>query len=322
MATGSHTYANSTPSSPTAIQNHFLGQIAIPARRDYTLISQFAKNEKITGSSYNIPSFKKLDIPASVERANENDDFQVSRVEFDGKTKSLAQFGHAMELDHTFIRRNLGVIDVLNILEDELRQDMGLRLEKICKSALDEGKLIMTPTGAATQQVDANGTASQAAANNLNVYHFQYLELLASDTYAIPYLNSMGCYAYLTRGGAMFNLLQDSRFIEVHRGLPEYLLKSSVGQIGGIKIFKSPEEELFSSTLGTDQNVSEGVLLGEDCLRMFYTSPFQLKVDMGDTAANFYGQKGYLWYDADLNVTIPTDSVEKRRIRHIRVTSA
>lgn len=322
MAIGSHTYANSTPSTPTAIQNHFLGEIAVPARRDYTLISQFAKDAKITGASYNVPSFKKLDIPTSVERANENDDFQVSRVEFDGKSASLSQFGHAMELDKTFIRRNLGVIDVLKILEDELRQDMGLRLEKICKSALDGGKLIFTPTGYASQQVDVNGTASQAAANNLSVYHYQYLELLASDTYAIPMINSMGAWPYLTRGGAVFSLKRDPELQAVYQGVPEYLQKYNVGKIGNIQIFQSPEEELFSSTLGTNSNVSEGVLLGEDCLRMFYTSPFQLKMDMGETAANHYAQKGYLWYDADLNVMIPTDSVEKRRIRHIRVTSA
>lgn len=322
MATGTHTYKNSTPDSPTAIKNHFLGEIAIPAKREYTLISQFAKSEKITGESYNVPSFKKLDVPNSVERVNEDSDFQISKVEFDGKTKSLAQFGEAMVLNKTFLRRNMGVIQVLDILKEELRQNMGLRLEKIAKSALDEGKLIMTPTGASAQQVDTNGTASQAAANNLNIYHFQYLQLLAQDTYAIPMIKSLGAYAYLTRGNALFNLMQDSRMISLHDGVPGYLKKFGVKQIGDIQIYSSPEEELFSSTLGTNSDVAEGVLLGNDCLRMFYSSPFELKVDLGDTAANHYGQEGYIWYDADLNCMIPTDSVEKRRIRHIRVTSA
>lgn len=325
MATGIHTYAGSTPASPTAIQNHFLGQIAMPAARDYAALSQFSKKELITGSSYNVPSYKKIEVPttADVTRAEDPTNFRLSRVELDGKSGSLALFGEAMELDEAFRKRNMGVIDIMKIMEDELRQSMGLRLEILHKAALDTGNLVMTPTGSASQQVDVNGTASQAAAVNLSVYHYQYLSLLAGDTYAIPGIRSLGGnYAYFSRGEAFFALQRDPEYQARHEGVPSSLSNFLVAQVGKVKLFHTPEEQLFANNLGTNSDVAEGVLLGEDCLRMYMNSPFQVFIDQQKSAANTFGTKEYLWYKGDLGVITPTDSVEKRRIRHIRVTSA
>lgn len=322
MALGTHTYGGSTPSSPTAIQNHFLANVVVPAKREMTLISQFARQTKITGLSVTLPSYKKLAIPNSVNSANEYSTVQLSRVEFDGKSANLAFFDHGMEFSKAMVDRNQGIMPVIDILKDELQQELALRLELIHKAALDEGKLVFTPRGYTSFQVDTNGTPSQQATNNLSVYHYQYLDLLASDHYAIPKIASMGCYAYLTRGGAAFSLLQDPLFQAIHTGVPDYLMKNSVGQIGDIKIFKSPEEELFSSSLGVNSNVSEGVLLGNQSMEMFFNKPFEFHMDTEDRMANNFGRSGYMWYRADLGVTLPTDSVEKRRVRHIRVTSA
>lgn len=322
MAIGSHLYSGSTPSSPTAIQDHFLGEVFKPAMRDLVNLARFSKKQKITGLSYNLPSYKKLEIATNVERTSEDADFRLARVEFDGKTADLALQGNAIELDETFRKRNMGVMDVISILRDELQQDMALQLDKLHKSALDNGKLIMTPTGYSSQQVDVNGTASQSAANNLSVYHYEYLNLLARDKYGIPMISQLGGYAYITRGQATFALRRDPEFQAIHQGVPSYLEKSKVAQIGDIKIFETNEEELFVDNLGTNSDVAEGVLLGEDSMRMFFNSPFEVFIDQQKIAANHFGTKEYIWYKADLNVMIPTDSVEKRRIRHIRVTSA
>lgn len=322
MAIGAHTYAGDTPSTPTAIQDHFLGEVFKPAMRDMVNLARFSKKQKISGLSYNLPSYKKLEVASSVERTSEDAEFRLARVEFDGKTADLKLQGQAIELDETFRKRNLGVMDVISILKDELQQDMALQLDKLHKSALDNGKLILTPTGYSSQQVDVNGTASQAAANNLSVYHYQYLSLLAKDSYAIPFIQGLNAYAYVTRGKACFALRRDPEFQAIHQGVPSYLQGMLVAQVGDVKIYETNEEELFVDNLGTNSDVAEGVLLGDDSMRMFFNSPFEIFMDQNKVAANHFGTKEYLWYKADLNVMIPTDSVEKRRIRHIRVTSS
>ena len=322
MAIGSHTYAGSTPTSPAAIQSHFISEVFQPAMRGLVDLARFSKKVEITGKTYNIPSYKKLDIADSVVRGSEDAEFRLSRVEFDGKSADLSLQGNAIEFDNTFVSRNAGVMDVISILKDELQQEMKLQLDKIHKNALDAGNLIMTPTGYASQQVDVGGTPSQAAAANLSVYHFQYLRLLAGDTYAIPMIKQLGAYAYLTRGKACFALKRDPEFQAFHQGIPSQLQKGLVAEIDGIKIYENNEEELFLDNLGTNSDVAEGVLLGDEAMHMFYNGMFNVVMDRGEVAANHFGTKGYIYYKADLGVTLPTNSVEKRRVRHIRVTSS
>lgn len=322
MSVGTHTYAATTPSSPSAIQNHFLGEVFKPVMRDHVNLARFSKKQKITGLSYNLPSYKKMDIADSVERANENSDFRAAQIEMDGKSAELKLQGEAIRFNKTLISRNQGVIDVLEIVKSDLRQSMALQLDKIHKAALDGGNLIFTPTGGATQQIDTNGTASQSAANNMQIYHFQYLSLLANDVYAIKKVSELGCYAYITRGRAVFHLRRDPEYRALYQGVPSYLQKGHVAQVDDIKIFETNEEELYADNLGTSSNVAEGSLLGDEAMHMFFNKPFEIFVDMNETAANFYGTEGTLWYKADLGVMLPTNSIEKRRVRSIRITSA
>lgn len=321
MAAGINLYQD-FPDSPTALKDHYISkEIFEPVMREMAPLSNFSIKEKITGQSITIPNVKEIElIDATI--AQEVGPMTKSKIEFNGKTADLERFGHVIEYSKEHVMRNEGVVQVKPILAKQLQADMAYQLEKQHKDALDTGQVCFIPTGSGAAVLDTDGTPSTAAANNLSLYHFRYLKLLASDTYQIPKLKSLGGYAYFSRGETFFSIQNDPQYQALNQGVPQSMQKFFVAQLYGINLFHTPEESLFLNNIGTNQDVAEGVLLGEGAMHMFYNKPFSISLDEDNKAYNAYGRIGQLWYNADLNVITPKDTNLKREVRHIRVTSS
>lgn len=315
------TYDGSMPSTPTALQDHFITEVFKPAMRN-SVLAQFCKKIRVNGASMNIPSYSKLGVKSSIDRANEQSNFTQSELSLDGKKVDMQLRGHAMVISETMSERNVGVYDIININRDELRQEMKTQIEKIVKQAMDNTPLDYVASGLTSASVTTSGTPTASALYNLNVYHAQRLSLLGADTYAIPKISSFGKYAAVFRGEAFLSLRNDSRWEGYYEGVPEGLKGLVVGEIADLRLFHHDDEEVLSNSIGTNSDVSEGLIFGQDSCWFGMIKPFQFYEDFGQTAANLYGTKRHLWYKADVAADIPSDSANKRRVRVIHWTSA
>ncbi len=320
MAQGVLNYGGDQPSTG-ALQDHFIAEVFKPAMTR-SVLANYAKKIMTEGNSFSIPSFETLELPSSIDRSDELSAFGVDKLVLDGRVINHVLRGRAMEITETMVNRNRNVYDIISIAREQLSQQMQRGIERIVKEAMDDTPIDVVFTGLASQSVTTTGTPTASATNNLNVYQCQYLSLLMRDTYAVPVLPELGAYAGVFRGDAFLSLRNDARWDAYYEGVPAGLRGFLVGQVADIALFHQDDEEILSNSLGTNSDVSEGLVFGQDACWFGMVSPFQFYEDMGQVAANDFGTKKYLWYKADAAAAIPSTSTNKRRVRVAHITSA
>jgi N4-gp56 family major capsid protein len=274
-----------------------------------------------SGETISIPIVDNLSLPSSVN-VNELDRLPVLKLSITAKTISLAEKGLSVQVTRKSVNRS--PIDILQEHKEMLQRTMSRTLEATVAEALDDMLVKYVATGPVSQNVATNGTAAAAALNNLNFYHARYINNYLRDQLRVPKRSkgrAAGKYLGIFRGNAELALRNDPEFVEFNTGVPSSMEKDLVGEIAGIKIVLTDDSNVLANNVGTNSDVSEGFIIGDEAVYMCIMEGLSLKYDFSESYANDYGRFKYIAWHGDIAAGLPADSANAGLVRGLHFTS-
>lgn len=316
MATHSWTY-----NAPTGVyQNHALSSDIRMAAIAQTVFMQFSK----PADGYGMHKGSNVTITRVSNVAVPSDDslVELDRIPEDTmslSTQAIATAERGRAIPYTALSLDLAHFDLENAIQKKLRDQLALRLDYLVATAFKAGQVKAIPDGIASLTMDTDGTASTAAASNLNVYHMEQLRDQLFSTYNVaPYSN--GDYMMIGSTKALRGIKRDPNW-EKWKVYSDSAAKynSEVGKIEGIRVMESNNTNALSQSLGTGSVLGEAVVFGDDPIAMATVRDPELRAKESED----YGRsKGVAWYGNYGFDQIWKDSATAGEARVIHITSA
>lgn len=308
--------------TPTGvIRDHaILGEVFMQSAYQAKLFSLADKRKVASGNSVTIPSILELDQPTSLVLA-EDQPIPLSKLSITSKAINVSERGRGISVTHLAQSRIPSPIDLLNSCKEQLAQLISRDLEKVCATALKTTQLKYVPTGVASQTITTNGTAGAAALANINVYHLRYLSNYMQDDLRIPMNKQFNGYVGVFRGNGLLSVQLDPEFTQIHQGLPDAFASLKVGRIADVVLFPINDSNVLDNAIGTNNDVSEGILMGDQAVVFGIIDEFKVAYDLSESKATDFGRFKYVAYRGDFGAGLYNDSANAGLVRSIHVTS-
>lgn len=245
----------------------------------------------------------------------------IPEDEFSLSTQAVEVEERGRAVPYSSLSKDLAHFDIENKIQKALKNQLALRMDKVCFDAFKAGKVKAIPDGVASLTFDTDGTASTTATVNLNVYHVEQMRDYAKSTLNIePYGGSEGDYICLASTKACRGLKRDPNWEKWHTyGSPDMKFKGEVGRIEGVRFIEVNNTNSLSGSKGSGGVLGEAVMFGDDPVAMATVIDPELRAkESGD-----YGRsKGVAWYGIYGFAQIWYDSANAGEARVIHITSA
>lgn len=274
-----------------------------------------------TGESLTIPSSEELSF-ALDNSVTEDQLLPLSKITVNAKTIAMQQRGYTVSVTRTAKIR--GPVDIWDESKKRLAQHMGRDMEGLIASALKTSPIKYVATGAATQNITTNGTASGTLAAGPNFYHMRYLSRYMQDNLRIPFSSKIGgAFGAVFRYSALQSLKSDSEYNEIHRGLPQYFESiKSIGRIEDFVVMPYNDNVVLNGAIGSGNAFSEGLLFGDECCYLGVQEDFGVYYDVSEGESTDFGRFCYAAYHGHMAAGLPSDSANAGLARVIHWTSA
>lgn len=234
-------------------------------------------------------------------------------------TQAIQVYERGRAVPYSSLSNDLSEFNIENAIQKKLRNQLALRLDKVASTAFKAGMIKAIPDGVASLTFDTDGTASTAAAANLNVYHVESIrDYMFSTLNIMPYID--GDYMCLASTKALRGIKRDPNWEKWKTyNTPEAKADSEVGRIESCRFVEINNTNALSSSLGTGSVLGEAVFFGEDPVAMATVLDPELRAkESGD-----YGRsKGVAWYGIYGFDQIWKDSATAGEARVVHLTSS
>lgn len=244
----------------------------------------------------------------------------IPEDEFSLSTQAVEVEERGRAIPYSSLSVDLAHFDLLSKIQKALRNQMALRLDKLCADSFKAGMIKAIPDGQASLTVDTDGTASTTASVNLNVYHVEQIRDLMQSTYNIEPYDEEGNYICLASTKACRGIKRDPNWEKWHTyASPEMKFKGEIGKIESVRFIEVNNTRSLSASKGTNGVLGEAVFFGDDPVVMANVLDPELRAkESGD-----YGRsKGVAWYGIYGFAQVWYDSANPGEARVIHVTSA
>lgn len=285
-----------------------------------TKFMQFVKPEpgygKKMGESVTITRVSNVTVPTSAA-LTENVRIPEDSVSLSTQAVTVGEYGRSIPF--TSLALDLGAFDLENAIQRKLRDQLKLSLDASAADAFSVGKIKAIPEAIATTTFDTDGTASTAAASNLNMYHVESIRDYMFSTLNIdPY--SGDDYMCILSTKAKRGLVRDPQWIDWKKYTdPSAKYNGEIGRIENIRFIECNNTAALSGSLGTGSVLGEAVFFGADPVVMGVVQDPELRAKESED----YGRsKGVAWYGIYGFAQIWSDSANAGEARVVHVTSS
>lgn len=305
-------------SSTGAYKENQVAEAFMAAGFKSVLFNLADKRRVASGESLTVPSVSEITFPTSTA-LDELQTIPLSKLTISAKTISMAEKGRAIAVTGRTQRRS--PIDVLSAHKSKVSEMMSRELESVISTALKTSNIKYVANGVASQNITTNGTAGAAALSNPNIYHLRYMSNYMSDTLRAPKHRKFNSYVGLFRGNAIMSIQNDPEYTEINNGLPNEFSRLSVGKIADISLMSHNDDNVLSNTIGTNSDVSEGIIMGDEAVLFGFLEQIRLVYDFSETKATDFGRFKYIAWKGDYGAGLYSDSANAGLARVMHYTS-
>ena len=259
---------------------------------------------------------------ANVDVPTDDSLLEVERIPEDSyalSTQAISVTERGRAIPYSSLSIDLSSINLENAIQKKLRDQLALRLDKVCATAAKLGMVKAIPDGVASLTFDTDGTASTTAAANLNVYHVEQVrDYMFSTLNVAPYAD--GDYMCLASTKALRGIKRDPNWEKWKvYGNQEAKQGSEVGRLESCRFVEINNSNALSQSLGASSVLGEAIFFGDDAFIMATVQDPELRAkESGD-----YGRaKGVAWYGIYGMSQVWYDSASAGQARSVHITSA
>lgn len=307
-----------TYDAPTGVyKNHAMSEQLRFAAIVETKFMQFVTPEagygKKRGESVTITRISRLAIPTSgVLQENINIPEDVLSM----TTVSITVVEWGRSVPYTSLSQDLAEFNMENIVQRALKDQMKVVLDNAAASAFKTGQIKATMTGVSSVNFDTNGTVSQTALANLNMYGVEQIRDYMYTTLNVPPFEGDD-YICLVSTKAKRGVMNDPAWEPWHRYTdPEAKYNSEIGRMENIRFIEINNTGALSANPGASQTVQgEAVFFGADAVAMAIAEDPELRARIPQD----YGRsRGVAWYGIlQFGLVWTTSNAGEARVVHL-----
>lgn len=271
---------------------------------------------KKRGESITITRVARLAIPVSgVLQENVNIPEDVLTL----TTIAITVVEWGRSIPYTSLSTDLSEFNLENMIQRALKDQMKVVLDNAAFAAFKTAKVKAEMTGVASVNFDTNGTASQTALANLNMYGVEQIRDYLYSTLNVPPFEGDD-YIGLVSTKAKRGIMADPAWEPWHRYTdPEAKYNSEIGRMENIRFIEINNTGALSSHPGASQTVQgEAVIFGADAVAMVVAEDPELRARI---PTDYGRSRGVAWYGI-LQFGIVWDTGNAGEARIVHLTSA
>jgi N4-gp56 family major capsid protein len=229
---------------------------------------------------------------------------------------TVSEWGRAVP--YTSLGSDLGKFDPESMIQKKLKDQMSLVLDAAAAAAHKTAKIKAEATGATSINFDTNGTASQTAVSNLQVYHVEQIrDYMFSTLFIPPYENDD--YVCLISTKAKRGIINDPAWEIWHKYTdPKAKWNGEIGRMENIRFIEINNTGALSGSLGSGGVCGEAIFMGEDGVAMAVAEDPELRAAIPQD----YGRaKSVAWYGI-LEFGLVWDTANAGEAKVVHFTSA
>lgn len=292
MATGEFTWTWSSPDG--VYKSHAMSRkirMAGVAETEFVPhVSTEPNFGKQSGEAVTITRVKALTEPTDTTMT-ETDKVPIERLQVNTTSVTVSLRGRGCEYHN--LAEQLGSLDLKSTIQKRLKEQIRLTLDTSAAAAFKNGKIKAIPTGVSTITFDTDGTASSPATVNLNFIHLGIIRDYMRETIHVPPAER-GSYIAILSTRAARGVKQDPDYQALIRYVQpgKLVYDSELGRVENMVIIENNHTAALSSTLGTNSDVGEAVIFGDDAVTMAEALAPELRAEV---PANFGLHKAVAW---------------------------
>lgn len=236
-------------------------------------------------------------------------------------TQAITVSERGRAIPYTKLSIDLAHFDLGSAIQKKLKDQLKLSLDTRASVAFKAGKILAVPTGIAETTFETDGSVSNTAASNLNMYHVESIRDYMYSTLNIPpYMGDDYVGILITQ--AKRGLLRDPAWVDWKKYTdPAAKFNGEIGRIENIRFVETNHSNSLANNKGTGSVLGECVFFGEDPVVMAVAEDPHLIAE--ENVGNDFGrQKSVAWYGIYGFGQIWSDSANAGEARVCYVTSA
>jgi N4-gp56 family major capsid protein len=225
---------------------------------------------------------------------------------------TVVEWGRAVP--YTSLSEDLSEFNIENSVQASLKNQMKVVMDNASAAAFKTGQIKAEQTGVSSVNFDTNGTPSQIATANLNVYAVEQIRDYMYSTLYIPPFEGDD-YIGLVSTKAARGVKDDPIWEVWHKYTdPEAKYNAEIGRLENIRFVESPNVNALSSVVGSSSNTGEAVFFGMDPVVMAVAQDPELRAAIPQ---DFGRQKNVAWYGIlQFGIVWTTSNSGEARIVH------
>ncbi len=302
-------------------KNHDLSSKLRMASIKEAKFMQFVKPEegygKKKGESVTITRVSNITNPTS-DVLNE-----LSRIPEDTltlSTQAVTVSERGRSVPYTKLSVDLSSYDLGSAIQMKLKDQLKLSMDSAAATAFKAGKILAVPTGISETTFETDGSVSNTAASNLNMYHVESIrDYMFSTLNIAPYSGDDYTCVLITQ--AKRGLMRDPAWVDWKKYTdPEAKFNGEVGRIENIRFVETNYTTSLADSLGTGSVMGSAVFFGADPVTMAVAEDPHLIAE--ENVGNDFGRsKSVAWYGIYGFGQIFSDSANAGEARVVYLTS-
>jgi N4-gp56 family major capsid protein len=211
----------------------------------------------------------------------EGEPIQEATITFFSDSVFIAEISNSVSFTDRV--EELAKLSIRSAIIQRLKDDAAATLDTIYAGQFQGCDIVYVPTGsvpAPTYTVTTNAAAGASATRNFQADDVKNLIDLMKSTYKAPAYDNDGRFVFVGGTQAMRGLKDSRDIIDAQlRGAPERLFYGEVGEFYSCRFCE--ENNVLGSNLGTNANLGEGIMFGEDPVIEIVAKPLQLQAKVG-----------------------------------------
>lgn len=300
-----------------AVTDHEIVMPVFKQATEEAELMPFAKMVKVAGGdTFTVVSISDIDEPTDAS-LSELETIPLDKLTVTSLAVSVNEEGRGIEIPRRALNRYRDVLDLVSQHRDYLARQQALRMDTVIANALDDMPIKYVATAVASQSITTTGTASGSALVNPNMYHLRKIRNYLRRNRLVP-PRSGGVYAGLFSTAASSGIKDDPEAqLWLQRSPEVFRMSGFEGVVEGIAIKEIIHDNALSDTLGTNSDVGEGFVLGEDPVYLGFIEAPAFYTEWRDHQ-RFYS----LAWHGDYGAGLPNTSASAGFPRGLHYTSA
>lgn len=301
-------------------KNHAMSEQLRYAAIAETKFMQFVTPEtgygRKKGESVTITRIANLEVPTDAQ-LQEGTQIPEDTLTLTTVAITVSEWGRAVP--YTELSTDLSEFNIENIVQRKLKDQMKLVVDNASAVAFKAGQIIATMIGVSSVQIDTNGTPSQTATTNLNVFGIEVIrDYMYSDLNIPPYEGDD--YIGLVSTKAKRGIMNDPDFEVWHKYTdPESKYNSEIGRLENIRFVEINNTGALSPAPGSQSVMGEAVFLGADAVAVAIAQDPELRAKI---PTDYGRSRGVAWYGIMNWLQVWGDSASPGEARVVHLTSA